>query len=176
MSGATLFAVEDDRKEEEEKEVEINTDEEYFVTYTDLRDGESRVSLTAYTAEPHEHADFLIKGPYIVFCVGNGKPGLDGNLTRLHILILAKISNYPVLLNKNGNLVFVRALCKNENPSKDSLRNFKLFVSNSRLMFAYKNCYNFDQYDMDTEFSDMSIIVNNITSLRKLVLLHYFLY
>ena len=170
--------IENEEKEEISEEFYSSLDvlSSQYITYTDLRDNLSRVSLTAYTEDLHEYADFSIQGEYVVFCVGNGKPGLDGNITRLHILIIAKLSNYPVIMNRNGNLVFVRAICKSENLSKKVIRSFRLFISNLRLMFAYKNCCNFDQEDLETEFSDMATIISNMSSLRKLVPYIFFLY
>ena len=141
--------------------------DEYFTTYLDLRNGTSRVTLTAYTQDLHEYADFSQRGNYVAFCVGNGKPGLDGNLTRLHILILAKISNYPVMMNYNGNLVFVPVVCKTANNSKNTIKNFRHFVTNLRLMFAAKNCYHFDDNDVETEFGTMSTIIDSTTTLRQ---------
>ena len=166
--------------EDEEKEEIVNIsnenddDDNVFITYTDLRDADKRITLTAYTKDLHEYADFSQRGPYVVFCVGNGKPGLNGNVTRLHLLTIAKLSNYPVQLNRNGNLIFIRALCKGDRPTKKVLHDFNLFISNLRLMFALNNCSNFDQDDIDYEFSNMTTIIPNKVSLRKYVIIRLF--
>ena len=70
-------------------------------------------------------------------------------------------------MNYNGNIVFVPVVCKAADNSKESLKNLVLFISNLRLMFAAKNCFNFDDYDIETEFGNMATIINNTANLRQ---------
>ena len=119
-----------------------------IISYSDLRNQNLRVTLSAFQDKRQERIDFTEVGDMLVYCVGGAGRDVP-NRTRIVLFAIAKLSGYSLKFDTTDNVALIRPFLKKDAvPNPEDFAIFKRFAKNLALMFACRNLSNINDADV----------------------------